>query len=823
MKYIFTILFSSVFLVRGQSETHNFITYDTSFSSAFGNGEAFNAIITRPTNLFTEGNADTASRPLIIMMPGQGQMGSNNFSLLTQYGPHYWMNNGWDGSVQLGNGTHYPIIISIGAVTNTIPNPAQYYPIIQYIIAHYHIKPGCVYGTGLSEGAFTHGGMIEYEQTIGDHAGMKLFNALACFEGTPTTPYSAFPNTVTPYPNSQWADTPYFGTWATVYHGKFFYLEGSGSDNFRDGWHYSVEMNSAVPNSAYFSYEDIGGGAHCCWNTMYDPSQTNWTSVGTLGPNNSPSQAGTNTMGDYTGGNVYQWMLRQGDTSLVVPASGGGSGHTCTVYYWDSTQTNIAINRTNYPTLQACDSVKIRPKFGGYRSRYLQKINAGAVPNPKDPTTYVTVYWMPQDNTYAYPAYITPSAASEQANGVDSIYGVHEVGMRMNDHVDPENFNFAGTGYVQYYWVDKDTCISCSGWIPQGLSLSLPAFTGGADSVHCFYMDSISNSYFDSVGTPGTFDGITTLWIGNLPTAKNQTWVKLGICNNFFGDNPSTHNPACFIHLMGAFDVTIKNNVFKNLGGGTGTYVGHAAQIFCRACSFDVSDNHFELGFGNPVRNVGAGWIPGWPTRLRRSTFHNNIDSFPIKYPFIETQRDTVGDSVYIPGYVPTASPPIYNNTFAHPAMGVGHQYYNCSTVDAYAVAGTTDTLQVYNNLQYGPTDTLATVCTSQGCNAFMTFPNGAISYLDSLGNIWGQTLYFPQTGLADSVHFYPAINGRLYNNGVSNSTVVSGVDPYGTTYPVSGRASVGRATGIDIGAVMLPFSPAYIGPIPSGSRILTH
>lgn len=302
---------------NGQSESHNFITYDTSFSSTFGLGEAWNAIITRPANLFTAGSPDTASRPLIIMMPGQGQMGSNNFNLLTQYGPHYWLNNGWDGGIQLGNGKHYPIMVSVGAVTNTIPSPVQFYPVLKYIIQNYHIKPGCIYATGLSEGAFTMGGMIEFEDTIGNQKGMKLINGLACFEGTPSVSYYTSPTWPSPYPSTSWADTAYYVTWAQTYHGKYFYLEGSGTDNFRDGWHYANAMNNVAPKSAYFSYEDAGGGAHCCWNTMYDPSQTNWTSVGTLGPYNSPSQAGANTMGDYTGGNVYQWMMRQGDTSLV--------------------------------------------------------------------------------------------------------------------------------------------------------------------------------------------------------------------------------------------------------------------------------------------------------------------------------------------------------------------------------------------------------------------------------------------------------------------------------------------------------------------------
>lgn len=314
MKYVlFFLLFP--FVGVAQSETHNFTTYDTTFNF---NGDIWNAIITRPANLFTAGSPDTASRPLIIMMPGQGQMGSANFSLLTQYGPHYWLANGWDGSVQLGNGKHYPIIISVSHVTNVYPSPVQYYPVLAYILQHYHINPRAVYGSGLSEGAFTTGGMIEYEKTIGDNIGMQCFTAIALFEGTPSVSYYTSPSWPTPYPNNPWADTGYYKIWAKKWHGKFAYLEGSGSDNFRDGWHYATAMNDTVPNSAYFSYENLGGGAHCCWNSMYDPSAVNWSCISPLGPNNSGSEVGSNQMGDYTAGeNWYQWMLRQGDTTLV--------------------------------------------------------------------------------------------------------------------------------------------------------------------------------------------------------------------------------------------------------------------------------------------------------------------------------------------------------------------------------------------------------------------------------------------------------------------------------------------------------------------------
>lgn len=305
-------LFSSA-LAFGQSETNNFISYDTVISIPTGGQwstpDRWNVRISRPANMFLPGNTDTASRPAFIMMPGQGEQGTADQSKLLVFGPHFWLANGWDGSVTLSNGKHYPILITVSYINNVYPSVAAYYKVIALLLNTYHVKRNSVHVTGLSQGAFTGGGLVEYEVSPGDQAGMKMVTSLTLFEGEPTRS-AAYP--------TNYSDTVAFKVWASKYRGRFFYFEGNGQDNFRDGWHYATAMNNAVPGSAYFSYEGIGGGKHCCWNSMYDPKATNWTSVGVLGPNNAPSQAGKNQMGNYLPGeNVFQWMLRQGDTTLV--------------------------------------------------------------------------------------------------------------------------------------------------------------------------------------------------------------------------------------------------------------------------------------------------------------------------------------------------------------------------------------------------------------------------------------------------------------------------------------------------------------------------
>lgn len=299
-------------LANAQSETHNFITYDTTITIQTGGQwstpDVWVVRISRPSN-------DTSSRPAIITMPGQGEQGSLTLATagVLSYGPHYWLNNGWDGSVVLGNGVHYPILITVSYANNVYPDAVAYYKILVILINTFHIKRNSVYLGGLSQGAFTGGALIKYEQTAGDETGMKLIKAMAMFEGEPGQ---------LPAPYNTWdRGTVAYGVWASKYGGRYFYLEGSWSDNFRNGWVWANAMNAVVPNSAYFSYEKIANGGHGGWNSMYDPKATNWTSVGVLGPNNAPSQLGTNQMGNYKSpSNVFQWMLRQGDTTLVGSA-----------------------------------------------------------------------------------------------------------------------------------------------------------------------------------------------------------------------------------------------------------------------------------------------------------------------------------------------------------------------------------------------------------------------------------------------------------------------------------------------------------------------
>lgn len=291
-----------------QSESHDFVTYDTTINQ---NGMVWTMRISRPRNLFVAGHPDAAPRPLILTMPGMGEVGTNT-AYLTRYGPHYWMNNGWDGGVQLGNGKHYPIIITVmSSVVN--PRPPVVLPMVQFILDRFKIKRNSVHIAGLSMGGFTWGKLICYAQSPGDETAMSLITSFASLQGLSNETFA---------PYNAWAMPGWtaFGQWAKKYGGKFFGLEGTADT--RKVWQARDAMELTTPGSAYFAFETYGGGAHCCWNSMYDPNNHDWGNTGTItNPNITTNKFYPNSAGTYKkGSSLFQWMLRQGDTTLV----GGG-------------------------------------------------------------------------------------------------------------------------------------------------------------------------------------------------------------------------------------------------------------------------------------------------------------------------------------------------------------------------------------------------------------------------------------------------------------------------------------------------------------------
>jgi len=216
------------------------------------------------------------------------------------------MNNGWNGSVVLGNGTHYPILISIIPSTQNV-RPAYTRQLIDSLRHWFHIKWNSMHFTGLSMGGYTWGRLICYAASTGDESAMSMVTSFTALEGNANENFNGLGL-------GGWLP---FGHWAVKYRGKYFGL--MGTNDAQNTWFAAKNIKDSLtanglPNTAYFSMENLGGGAHCCWNSMYDPSVKNWLTGFQIGTNgNFPNQPGNY----YEPMSIFQWMLRQGDTSLV--------------------------------------------------------------------------------------------------------------------------------------------------------------------------------------------------------------------------------------------------------------------------------------------------------------------------------------------------------------------------------------------------------------------------------------------------------------------------------------------------------------------------
>jgi alpha-tubulin suppressor-like RCC1 family protein len=319
MKKLILILsfLSASFISFGQTETNNFTTYDTIIQSPTFSSIYFRVRISRPLNMFTANHPDTASRPAFFMIPGQGQMGTN-YANLQSYGPHYWINNGWNRSIVTGSGTHYPILFTIIS-TNTFMTGIEASDCLEILLNVYHVKRSSVHVIGFSQGGFAWSGSLLYSVS-GDERGMRKVKSMVCLQGATNEI-----NATTTGSGTLW------GHWAAKYGGKFFGLEGTVDQRYVD--RVSVPMNDSSAGSAYFAFENIavGGsaGSHCCWNEMMNPARTNWKNTPTLGPNvvasaDFPSRFAT--PGNYRpGDNIFTWMFKQGDTTLVGSSGGNQS------------------------------------------------------------------------------------------------------------------------------------------------------------------------------------------------------------------------------------------------------------------------------------------------------------------------------------------------------------------------------------------------------------------------------------------------------------------------------------------------------------------
>lgn len=270
-------------------------TYDTTI---IGSGATWNARVTLPVDHFSKVDSTSA----LIMVVGLGEA-NGNWATLADNGWHYWLANGWDGSVTLPNGVHHPIIITLqpntGWPSETVTNVK-----LQQILSRYKIKRGvpgvkksAVHVSGLSMGGWT------WTTYVTGDAGSPYSYAriiASVFESA-----GANPNANTPYPQL-------FDQFA-IYGNAGFGGNLLGFEQQLDGRDILNRVNRMNSNhsGSFYIRTNFGDGGHNNFNAHYNPNRTNWTT-------GSSNVIGTTPSGGISY-SAAQWQLLQGDT--VLPTS----------------------------------------------------------------------------------------------------------------------------------------------------------------------------------------------------------------------------------------------------------------------------------------------------------------------------------------------------------------------------------------------------------------------------------------------------------------------------------------------------------------------
>jgi len=229
-----------------------------------------------PTNYST---VDSLS--MIVFFPGRGEVGTGlitDTAKISVGGPHGYIKQGWNGHVILSKDTIRPLIITIQG--SDWQPPASLFGILDKVQLRFP-KAKNIHLTGLSLGGWSAGGFVTYQATAGDLSRIKKYTSIVTVKGVQFGDASA---ATPPFPER-------FGFFSQV-GGKLLAIE-SGLD-YRHG----DKVAAAMGANGQYLRTDIGSAGHGAFNWFYG------------GGGKQPSiipVGGTQQ-------NIYQWMIRQGDT-----------------------------------------------------------------------------------------------------------------------------------------------------------------------------------------------------------------------------------------------------------------------------------------------------------------------------------------------------------------------------------------------------------------------------------------------------------------------------------------------------------------------------
>jgi hypothetical protein len=306
MRKLLLILFLLPLAVIGQS-----LNYDTTFAD--GAGSNWKASVHLPSDYYTTNKL----YKLIMFIPGTGEIGGG-YAALDTYGPLAYIDGGWGGGVTLGNGTHYPILIALEPRTDYEVSGTRTATVVNAIVNRYKIQSGCVYATGMSAGGFAWKVMVTFDSPdtsppYGPFTHADKVAAIADIQGViPDAPNTDWYTRVKNFAHNQYSGQ-YFGIWDT-------------GDAERGIGRFKDSMNAAVSGSGRIVITSVGHTA-TAWNNAYG---------------SSGGSAPINYTIDGVSQTVYQWLLRQGDTTFATDGAGSIAANAGTDYAVTYNQEGLA-------------------------------------------------------------------------------------------------------------------------------------------------------------------------------------------------------------------------------------------------------------------------------------------------------------------------------------------------------------------------------------------------------------------------------------------------------------------------------------------------
>lgn len=435
-----------------------------------------------------------------------------------------------------------------------------------------------------------------------------------------------------------------------------------------------------------------------------------------------------------------------------------------TNFTWPSSNGNIVINRTNYPTLIGQDTVYIPPYVTsgyGYRSHTEANLYCGVLA----PTVLEMIHIVGE-----YGAYINPSTSSIQGNSGDSLYGVEIRNIKQNDHIDPWWWQYGMTGYLKYVYLKDDTIRGTNGLVGSyNPTLTLPNWSG--DSTNAFWNITIDGLYADSV--IGGNSGETAAWFGSLE--MNQFWFNLQFINCTFLNYSSAAGPASYTHIQNCYNYSSIPMFYNDYFGTMGWNInpsGHAAVNFLECVNFRAFRCFFYKNFGDCFRVEGTAQITSMPGFSDTSAIGTSISDSSRKYCFSEIYD--VSTDTSLSSYIRSSPARVSNITVFMGGAGIGLTPPSAYKNGLFEYLGD-KYVSFHNCTVIGCLDTTFNSTTGP---FLYTYSGGGSSgtVFDTSHNLLAQT--YAASGLANTTLFQPITGGLLSTGSAAPSYITQ--DYYG-------------------------------------------